>query len=235
MILENYYRINQNRILVSRQQASDFAKQVANDYNPIHDVDSKRFCVPGDLLFSLVLKHYGLSQHMRFRFAGMVGDNIQLIFPETDSEELTIRGDNGKEYLHFERSGERTDDLDVIEKLVKVYVAFSGHAFPHVLVPLMEQHNVMINPDRPLIIYESMELDLDRLDLEDPSLDLEKTTLEVNGKRGQVTLQFSLKDGRQAVGHGTKKMVLSGLRPYDAERMQEVVAGYNHRMNGNDA
>ncbi len=93
----------------------------------------------------------------------------------------------------------------------------------------------MINPDRPLIIYESMELDLERLDLADPSLNLEKTTLEVKGKRGQVTLQFSLKDGRQAVGHGTKKMVLSGLRPYDAERMQEVVAGYNHRMNGNDA
>ena len=233
MILENYYRIHQDKILVSRQQASDFAKQVANDFNPIHDVDSKRFCVPGDLLFSLVLKHYGLSQQMQFRFSGMVGDNIQLIFPETDSEELTIRGDNGKEYLHFRRSGERTRDLGVIEKLVKVYVAFSGHAFPHVLVPLMERHDVMINPDRPLIIYESMELDLERLDLENPSLDLEKTTLDVKGKRGYVTLQFSLKDGSRTVGQGTKKMVLSGLRPYDAERMREVVSGYTHRMRNN--
>ena len=233
MILENYYRINQNRILVSRQQASDFAKQVANDYNPIHDVDSKRFCVPGDLLFSLVLKHYGLCQHMCFRFSGMVGDRVQLIFPDTSDPEVTISGDNGKEYLHLQRDGECTQDQQVIEKLIRIYVAFSGHAFPHILVPMMEEHQVMINPDRPLIIYESMELHLDRLDLQDPSLDLAETSLEVKGKRGKVALNFTFRDGQETVGEGTKKMVLSGLRPFDAERMQEVVAGYNHRVTTN--
>ena len=230
MILENYYRINQNRVLVSRQQASNFAKQIANDFNPIHDVDSKRFCVPGDLLFSLVLNHYGLNRHMRFVFSGMVNDNIQLIFPDSDAHELTITGDNGKEYLHLERHGEATREPGVIERLVKVYVAFSGQAFPHILVPLMEEKGVMINPDRPLIIYESMEIHLDRLDLENPVLNLSGTSLEVQGKRGKVALEFTLDDGGKTVGHGIKNMVLSGLRPFDAERMQEVVEDYHRRM-----
>ncbi len=230
MILENYYRINNDRVLVSRQQASDFAKQVANDFNPIHDVDSKRFCVPGDLLFGLVLDRYGLNQHMTFRFSGMVNDTIPLIFPDSGDDEITIRGENGKDYLHLERSGAHTSDPDVIEKLVKVYVAFSGQAFPHILVPLMERDGVMINPDRPLIIYESMEIHLDRLDLSDPELKPAGTRLQVEGKRGRVALEFRLQDGNEIVGHGVKKMVLSGLRPFDAERMQQVVEDYRRRQ-----
>ena len=39
----------------SQQQASQFAKGVAGDFNPIHDVGGKRFCVPGDLLFACLL------------------------------------------------------------------------------------------------------------------------------------------------------------------------------------
>jgi Protein of unknown function (DUF3581). len=88
----------------------------------------------------------------------------------------------------------------------------------------------MINPDRPLIIYESMEIHLDRLDLEDPVLNLSGTSLDVQGKRGKVALEFTLDDGGKTVGHGIKNMVLSGLRPFDAERMQEVVEDYHRRM-----
>ncbi len=230
MILENYYRIHQNKVLVSRQQASDFAKQVANDFNPIHDVDSKRFCVPGDLLFSLVLHHYGLSRHMKFVFSGMVNDNVPLIFPETDAEEITISGDNGKDYLHLERRGETTRDPQVIERLIRIYAAFSGQAFPHILVPLMEEKGVMINPGRPLIIYESMEIHLDRLDLQSPSLQPSDRRLEVRGKRGKVALSFTFEDRGRTVGHGIKKMVLSGLRPFDAHSMQQVVEDYHRRM-----
>ncbi len=230
MKLEDYYELRQDRVLVSRQQASNFAKQVANDFNPIHDVDSKRFCVPGDLLFSLVLNHYGLSQHMRFLFSGMVNDTIPLIFPRSDDDELTIKGENGKEYLHLERRGETTRQPEVIEKLVRIYVAFSGRAFPHILVPLMEENEVMINPERPLIIYESMEIHLRKLDLRTPSLELDGTSLDVRGKRGKVALTFTLNDGEERVGHGVKNMVLSGLRPFDSERMQEVVADYHRRM-----
>ncbi len=230
MILQNYYRIHNNRVRVSRQQASDFAKRVANDFNPIHDADSRRFCVPGDLLFSLVLDRYGLSRHMKFHFSGMVNDTIPLIFPETDAEEIIIAGENGKEYLRLERSGETTRDPEVIGRLVKVYVSFSGQAFPHILVPLMEAEGVMINPDRPLIIYESMEIHLDRLDLAEPALELERTQLDVQGKRGRAALGFRLEDGGRTVGHGVKNMVLSGLRPWDAARMQEVVEDYRRRM-----
>ena len=68
MFIEQFYNKNNNGISVSGEQASDFAKIISNDFNPIHDADSKRFCVPGDLLFALVVKHYGLRENMDFRF-----------------------------------------------------------------------------------------------------------------------------------------------------------------------
>ena len=51
MLVEKYYSEVGQEVRVSRQQASDFAKNIADDFNPIHDVQTKRFCVPGDLLF----------------------------------------------------------------------------------------------------------------------------------------------------------------------------------------
>jgi len=61
MFLQKYYSGDDEKIHFSRQQASRFAKEVAGDFNPIHDQEAKRFCVPGDLLFALVLSKYGLS------------------------------------------------------------------------------------------------------------------------------------------------------------------------------
>ncbi len=233
MILENYYEIENNNIRVSRQQASDFAKHVANDFNPLHDTDSKRFCVPGDLLFGLVLDQYGLSQNMRFVFSGMVGDDIELHFPDSTTaaaDSFTISGSNGKDYLHIERSGGTTLDKALVHRLIQAYVAFSGHAFPYVLVPLMEAHSVMINPDRPLVIYENMEIHLDRLDITDPDLKLSGTRFNINKKRGKVQLMFTLQDNGEVIGKGTKNMVLGGLRQYDAKRMQSVVDDYLQRQ-----
>jgi hypothetical protein len=230
MILENYYHIENNNIQVSRQQASNFAKKIANDFNPLHDIDSKRFCVPGDLLFGLVLDQYGLSQNMRFVFSGMVGDGVELHFPENDADLMSISDSSEKDYLHIERSGETTRDKALINRLVEVYVAFSGHAFPYVLVPLMEAHSVMINPARPLIIYENMEIHLNRLDITDPELRLSGTCFNIDGKRGDVQLKFTLHDNGELIGKGTKNMVLGGLRPYDAKRMNKIVDDYLERQ-----
>ena len=55
MQLNQYFSETDNSFEFTRQQASDFAKKVAGDFNPIHDVISKRFCVPGDLLFAVLL------------------------------------------------------------------------------------------------------------------------------------------------------------------------------------
>lgn len=54
MFLSPYFLKQNQSISVSAQQASDFAKKIAQDFNPIHDVGAKRFCVPGYLLFALV-------------------------------------------------------------------------------------------------------------------------------------------------------------------------------------
>lgn len=229
MFLDDYYDIDNESIYVSRQQASNFAKKVAGDFNPIHDEDAKRFCVPGDLLFALVLNKYGLSQHMDFSFSGMVGDGVNLLFPEAGAKPIIIRDNNGKDYLSIEREGETSKDLDLIQALTRRYVEFSGQTFPHILVPLMAEHKVMINPERPLVIYESMVIDMKRLDIKDLQLELSNSTLDVEGKRGAVCLEFSLMAAGEIVGTGKKNMVLSGLRAFDQETIDQLVQNYAAR------
>lgn len=229
MFLDNYYDNDEGAIHVSRRQASDFAKKVAGDFNPIHDEDAKRFCVPGDLLFALVLNQYGLSQHMNFVFSGMVGDGVNLIFPEAGAEPITISDSNGKDYLSIEHKGQTSKDPELIQNLTRRYVEFSGQTFPHILVPLMAEHKVMINPDRPLVIYESMTINMERLDIKDLELELTNSTLDIDGKRGSVCLEFSLKTAGEVVGTGKKNMVLSGLREFEQETIDQLVKNYSAR------
>ena len=226
MKITDYFDEDAGGIHFSRQQSSDFAKQVADDFNPIHNPDSKRFCVPGDLLFSVVLHRYGLSEHMQFNFSGLLADGISLRFPETDADEVAIVDENGKEYLNFSRSGNSSTDAGLIRELTQSYVAFSGHNFQHVLVPLMKEKGVMINPDRPLVIYESMSVDLDRLDVTSPRLTLEKSSLDVTGKRGNVRMEFRFTGDQGDFGTGVKTMILSGLRPLDPEVLEKLVDEY---------
>ncbi len=87
----------------------------------------------------------------------------------------------------------------------------------------------MINPDRPLVIYESMSFELDRLDIDEIELALTSKNLLVEGKRGHLTLDYELLNSAQTIGRGCKRMVLSGLRPYDEILMNDVVDFYNRK------
>ncbi|MDT8403215.1 DUF3581 domain-containing protein [Sulfuriflexus sp.] len=232
MFLDDYYQNNSGTIHISRQQASHFAKYIAGDFNPIHDEDAKRFCVPGDLLFALVLKQYGLSQHMHFTFLGMVSDGVKLIFPDANAESITIRDSEGKDYLDIKREGASSSEPVLLQNLTRRYVEFSGQTFPLILVPLMAEQGVMINPERPLVIYESMTIDMQRLDINDPQLELCRSSLSVEGKRGSVCLEFCINADDEIVGSGKKTMVLSGLRAYDQAAIDQLVEAYGMRKEG---
>jgi hypothetical protein len=227
MIIDQYFSQHDGRIRFTREQGSNFAKQMANDFNPLHDVDAKRFCVPGDLLFALVLAKYGVSQHMEFVFSGMVTADVELILPEP-SGALRIQDADGREYLRVTRTGEATRDESLIGNLTQSYVAFSGQTFPHILVPLLAEQRVMIHPDRPMVMYQSMTIDLDRLDIAQPRLQADANRLDINGKRGSIELAFHLTDGGEIVGRGRKHMLVSGLRDYDEDIVTSAIAIYNN-------
>jgi len=227
MNLEKYYDLEGSKLSFTRQQASDFAKSVAGDFNSIHDVESKRFCVPGDLLFSVIIHHYGLRQTMGFSFSGMVGDDVTLILPEVNAREISIYDENDKKYLDVSSNGTHSRNPDLIGSLTRNYVEFSGHTFPHVLVPLMKENNVMINTERPLIIYDHMRISLDTLDIDSVELSLNDSIFRLYGKRGDVALNYDLCCNGEQVGKGQKKMVLSGLREYEQTRIDELIERYN--------
>ncbi len=226
MNIENYYQLDGTKLSFTREQASKFAKSVAGDFNSLHNIDSKRFCVPGDLLFSVIIHHYGLRQTMGFSFSGMVNDDVTLILPTVKSREISIYDQNDKKYLDISTSGDLSKDPELINSLTRNYVEFSGHTFPHVLVPIMKENNVMINPDRPLVIYDHMRIALDTLDIDSISLSLSGSEFRLYGKRGDVALNYDLSCNGEKIGKGQKKMVLSGLREFEQEKMDALVASY---------
>ena len=229
MFLDDFHTQAAGRIRISASQASRFAKRMAGDYNPIHDPDARRFCVPGDLLFALVLAQHGLSQRMTFHFRGMVGDDVPLSIHICDDASLSVQDDAGKEVLFVERGGETTRDPTVIEALTRRYIAFSGRNFPHYLKPLMESRGVMFNPQRPLVIYDSMGFTLDSLDIAALAVEFVGSSFDINGKRGEAHLQFRMTSQGEAVGSGSKKLVVSGLRDYDADVMDAFVNEFTRR------
>jgi hypothetical protein len=227
--LDPYYSFSGDSVSFTRSQSSRFAKQVADDFNPIHDVDAKRFCVPGDLLFAVLIKRLGLSPNMDFTFSGMVGDGVDIHFSESETGTIRLVDEKGKDYLRASYSGEPNHDESLLGEVIRNYVRFSGHNFPHVLKPLMAKHNVMINIDRPLVIYESMSLSLDHADIGGSEIEHTGATMEVIGKRGNVSLTFQFLVDGEPVGTGEKKMVLSGLREYDESVMDQMVEKYDER------
>ena len=233
MYLTPYFQADHDHITITPEQGSAFAKQVANDFNPLHDADSRRFCVPGDLLFALNLAWYGLSQTMRFDYTGMVGKGVALVFPPSGptQAQFDICDPQGKAYLKVTRQGEITHDMALIEAFTRAYVAFSGQSFPHILVPLMEKHQVMIHPDKPMVIYENMAFDFDQLDAQQLNLQLGESTLEMKGKRGLVRINFEIMDGTRRLGSGYKTMVLSGLRPYEKQGVDALIERYEAAKN----
>lgn len=229
MFLAPYFSSNQQQFQFTREQASHFAKKVAGDFNPIHDEDSKRFCVPGDLLFAVLLRKEGVSQKMRFDFSGMVSDGVALHIENKCEKESAVVDASGKEYLHMQREGQVNHNPEFIEHVVTNYVQFSGMNFPHIMVPLMEEQQMMINCQRPLVIYESMEVEFSRLDLTHPEVEFTGATFDVDGKRGVVTMNFAFKEEGEVVGHGIKRMVASGLKPYDQEAVDDLVNRFHLR------
>ena len=226
MYLNAFHTTQNNVIQITAEQGSRFAKEVSDDFNPLHNPDSKRFCVPGDLLFALTLAYLGLSKNMVFNYTGMVGKGVELVIPQTNEDSFTILDTNEKPYLNVKREGDITNNIELIEGFSRAYVAFSGHSFPHILVPLMQQHNVMINPERPMVIYESMAFEFERLDITTPTLKLADSSLNVVGKRGTVRIEFAIMDGQEKVGSGYKTMVLSGLREYNQEQVNGLIELY---------
>ncbi|PCH97266.1 MAG: hypothetical protein COB83_02770 [Gammaproteobacteria bacterium] len=228
MFIEQYCPIHNEKISFTRQQGSDFAKQVADDFNPLHNIEAKRFCVPGDLLFSIIIAKSGLHKEMSFNFLGMVNDGIALTFPTEIINNFDIVDNKNKTYLSVEASGEKTHCASLINALTKAYVDFSGHTFPDILVTLMTENNVMLNPTRPMVMYQYMKISLERLDITTLTLKLSKTSLTIEGKRGNAWLEFDLISDGEIVGHGKKHMLLSGLRDYCQENVAVMVAQYNN-------
>lgn len=228
--LQDYYQQRDGFTVIAPEQGSRFAKTIAGDFNPLHNPESRRFCVPGDLLFALVVHRYGLSAQMQCRFIDMVGANVPLIFPDNPGDSFAISDANGKTYLEIGQQGPRLRDPNSIDALIRSYVAFSGESFPYVMIPLLEERGVMVNPSRPLAIYERM-----TLNLHEPLGPLTETVqsrlngarLTVDGKRGELSMDYALCVDGEPFASGSKHIVLGGLIPFNAEAVAALVKTYD--------
>jgi len=226
MFLNEFYSQKDSYFRFTQQQASRFAKTVANDYNKIHDVDNKRFCVPGDLLFAVSLAKFGLSETMKINFTGMVKNDVDLQFSPLLNNKTAIVNADEQAFMELELGGNTSYDEEIISKIIKEYVQFSGKNFPDIMVPLMRSENLMFNPARALIMYKCMQINLTRVDVKSIALKFDEAIISVQGKRATVTFKFDFYEGDEKVGTGQKEMLLSGLIPYEESVMDGVIADY---------
>ena len=226
MFTERYYSRDGDNFLFSKQQGSDFAKAIAGDFNPLHDVDNSRFCIPGDLLFSVILSQFGVSQTMHFDFQGMIAGDMPVRFLVSESE-VDAKNDKDKTLIKLTRSGEKYANEVFVEGLIRSYVAFSGKTFPHIIIRLMKEQGMMINTRKPMVIYDQMSLSLNQFSEVAPEVILKNCDFEVTGKRGVVTMNFDINADDQPIGTGEKKIIMSSLRPYEQEDIDYLVDTYN--------
>ena len=246
MNISDYFLEDGDTVYFEEAQASRFAKSVAGDFNPIHDPGSRRFCVPGDLLFSVLLSRLGVAANTTVEFSGMLDGKTRMLLPKSCGDAIDIVDSKERALMSMRQSGVSYVNDSFITLLCHAYVKFSGQTFPDILVPLMKSANVMINPARPLVIYKDMTISFnetanelfiagtgDQLtDLHLPigdrlSLLSSGNDIEVDGRKGSVRLSFSIEADGQKIGAGEKNMVLGGLREYDDEAMMAIVDQYN--------
>lgn len=248
MDISGFFSESDGAVSFTAEQGSLFAKGMAGDFNPLHDPESKRFCVPGDLLFSVLLHRYGAASSTRVQFSGMLDASTRMLLPASVEKQADITDARERALLSLELEGDRYTAPDFIARLSEHYVRFSGQTFPDILVPLMRESGVMINPARPMVIYRNMSIvlsesaaalfresaDAQRSELlkplnDDLTLALTDSHMTADGRKGQVTLSFTIDVAGQSIGVGEKNLVLSGLREYDEAAMQLVVDDYNQR------
>lgn len=237
MNLKDFYQQEDTTLRFNREQASRFAKEVAGDFNPIHDIDARRFCVPGDLLFAILLKQQGLFSNMEIEFAGMVTEQSEVL-TQVSSGEVRFVKEDGADFIIAHHNQQSCGDVQFIEALTCAYVTFSGHTFPHILVPLMKEHDVMINPARPMVMYRKMSLTLDTCSGDNIALAYTGAELKASGKKGEVSFFFDITADGEVIGKGMKNMLLSGLRPYEQAVIDDIVIEYEQRKidwSGNSA
>lgn len=235
MDLTQYYALQDGMVSFTEQQASAFAKGVAQDFNPIHDPGTKRFCVPGDLLFCVLLERYGVARMTAVQFSGMLDGQTRMCLPESITGSAHIVDARDRALLSLFLDGDRILHAGFVNALSEAYVKFSGQTFPDILVPLMRSANVMINPDRPLVIYKDMAIELEKNwhlpegddASADVTLQLSDTDISVNGRKGAVRLRFNIRVGGTDIGRGEKNMVLSGLREFEESAIDTIVEQYN--------
>ena len=231
-LLAPYHDLRDEAVCISAEQGSRFAKTVAGDHNPLHDADAPRFCVPGDLLFALIAARYGLATCLQLTFRGMLRADTPLRFPAQPDEQFSITDLDGREYVTARRTEPIEAPAAAQRHLIEAYVACSGQTFPDLMVPLLRSHDVMFNPDRPLVVYDRMEIRLSAPPARTPRMQLSDSSLTVSGKRGDARFDYAIMDGDEAIGSCCKQMVVSGLRPYDGERMAAMVARYRTAIGG---
>lgn len=146
--------------------------------------------------------------------------------PESMSREFTLTDGNGRRYLTISYSEPPALNTEFVAALTEQYVQFSGQTFPDILVELMRSENVMINPDRPLVIYKNMMVELERCDVGQVELVFDEARLSIDGKKGEATLSFLITANGHSIGQGQKTMLLGGLRPYDQSAIDSIVLDY---------
>ena len=230
MFVDQYYTCHEENFYFPKHKSSAFAKQIAKDFNPLHDVKNRRFCVPGDLIFSAILSKFGANKEMTFDFKRMI-NGIEALNVVSSNESISVKNIQNEEMISIHRGGEITHDKVFINGFIRSYVEFSGKMFPEVILNAMKKSGVMPSLKRPLIIYVKMSFSLNVFSSNRPQVMLRETVFEKLGRKGVMSLYFDVWVNGEIIGFGEKKIFIGSVCPCDPSALQVYINSYNARNN----
>lgn len=214
MDISEYYDCIDGEIHFNDLKASQFAKNVSNDQNPIHDHDNKNYCIPGDLIFSMCADVLGLGSETDLYLHHPIGKNSSILIKEAKDGFYLGRDQSGIKIFTYRKNGETTDICDT-GNFLNCFARVTETLFEDAIHPQLKQKGLMINPSSPSVVLTSISIRKSENSKPVHKIKPDESVATGNVKRAKVTAKYTMNDlYDNSIGEARKTLFISGLREY---------------------
>ena len=208
---------------ISNNNVSKFAKEICNDFNPIHSNKKSKPIVPGDLFVVLFLLSNGLYKRTIIEFKKISYPIQKFIITKS-----SILNSKNESVVNFTLKDDIVADSNSIflSGFLREFCKISGTIFAQELEPIFIKYRKMPNPQKPRMLYESTQINLDKeiINLKVDFVQIKFLEPNVIILENQATVNFQilvLQSGR-TIGLITKTLFCTNLEEYTQEKYEEL-------------
>lgn len=204
-----------------------YARNVVKDFNPIHNHLAKNYCVPGDLIFALMVERGGVHGSMRMDFLNRVGKDSEYIFVSGKAG-MALLDRGNKVQAQLIGSGDASVCVKCISAVSDAVLSCTSSYFPYKMMRSLRAENLMLSGCRSLVILKSIEVNVSDLHFaSDLTAVFCSSSLRHSGRRGTIDAHFQLVGGNgQVLGQVIKTALIIGIERFNGKRSAQYLENY---------